>query len=93
MFYGKFADKGENPVNNSNIYNHVEGTNRFSPDLQHVVPTFTIPDDRKFVENPVSVIVLSMPIIIVFSSEKQNIQVIKISFGIILVIILRIKQI
>jgi hypothetical protein len=26
---------------------------RFSPDLQHVVPTFTIPDDRKFVENPV----------------------------------------
>ena len=49
MFYGKFADKGENPVNNSNIYNHVEGTNRFSPD----VPTFAIPDDRKFVENPV----------------------------------------
>ena len=30
MFYGKFADKGNNPVN---IYN-VEGNNRLSPGLQ-----------------------------------------------------------
>jgi hypothetical protein len=33
MFYGKFADKGDNPVNNTNIYN-VEEDNRLLPSLQ-----------------------------------------------------------
>ena len=33
MFYGKFADEGDNPVNN--IYD-VEGDNRLSPGLQHL---------------------------------------------------------
>jgi hypothetical protein len=33
MFYGKFADKGDNPVNNTNIYN-IERDNRLSPGLQ-----------------------------------------------------------
>ena len=33
MFYEKFADKGDNQVNNPNIYN-VEGDNRLSPGLQ-----------------------------------------------------------
>ena len=34
MFCGRFADEGDNPVNNSNIYN-VEGDNRLlSPGLQ-----------------------------------------------------------
>jgi len=33
MFYGKFADGGDNPVNNANIYN-VEENNRLSPGLQ-----------------------------------------------------------
>ena len=33
MFFGKFADEGDNPVNNPNIYN-VDGDNRLSPGLQ-----------------------------------------------------------
>ena len=33
MFYGKFADKGNNLVDNPNIYN-VEGDNKLSPSLQ-----------------------------------------------------------
>ena len=33
MFYGKFADKGDNPVNNTNIYN-IERDNKLSPGLQ-----------------------------------------------------------
>jgi hypothetical protein len=28
MFYGKFSDEGDNPVNNPNIYN-IKGDNRF----------------------------------------------------------------
>ena len=35
MFYGKFADKGDNPVNSINIYD-VEGDNRLLPSLQHL---------------------------------------------------------
>jgi hypothetical protein len=33
MLYGKFANEGNNPVNNPNIYN-VQGENRLSPGLQ-----------------------------------------------------------
>ena len=33
MFFGKFADEGDNPVNNPNIYN-VEGNHWLSPDQQ-----------------------------------------------------------
>ena len=33
MFYGKFADEGDNPVNNPNISN-IEGDNKLSPSLQ-----------------------------------------------------------
>ena len=33
MFYRKFADKGDNPMDNPNIYN-VEGNNTLSPGLQ-----------------------------------------------------------
>jgi len=33
MFYRKFADEGDHPVDNPNIYN-VEGDNRLSPGLQ-----------------------------------------------------------
>jgi hypothetical protein len=32
MFYGEYADEGNNPVDNPNIYN-VEGDNRLSPGL------------------------------------------------------------
>ena len=32
MFYGKFADEGDNPVDNLNIYD-VEGHNRLSSGL------------------------------------------------------------
>ena len=35
MFHGKFADEGDKPVNNPNIYN-VEGDNMLPPDLQQV---------------------------------------------------------
>ena len=35
MFFVKFADEGDNPVNNPNMYN-VEGDDRLSPDLQHL---------------------------------------------------------
>jgi hypothetical protein len=43
MFYRKFADEGENPVNNPNIYN-VEGDHRLLANLQPY-------DKRKCVEN------------------------------------------
>jgi hypothetical protein len=33
MFFGKFADEGDNTVNDSSIY-YVEGTNMLSPSLQ-----------------------------------------------------------
>jgi hypothetical protein len=33
MFFGKFADGGDNMVNDSSIY-YVEGTNMLSPSLQ-----------------------------------------------------------
>lgn len=33
MFYGKFADKGDNPVDNPNIY-YVERDNMLLPGLQ-----------------------------------------------------------
>ena len=49
MFFVKFADEGDNPVNNPNMYNvegdnpvnnpnmyNVEGDDRLSPDLQHL---------------------------------------------------------
>ena len=61
MCFGKFADEGDNLLNNPNLYN-VEG------------------DHRKCVENPsgfflsCSVIVFSIPEIILLSSAKQNIQ-------------------
>ena len=35
MFYGKFDDQGNNPVDNSNVYN-VGGDNILSPGLQHM---------------------------------------------------------
>ena len=43
MFYGKFIDKGDNSVDNTNIYN-VEGDNRLSPSLQ--------PLTSRSIENP-----------------------------------------
>ena len=33
MFHGKFADEGDKPVNNPNIYN-IEGDNMLPPDIQ-----------------------------------------------------------
>ena len=68
MFYRKFADKGDNQVNNPNIYN-VEGDNRLSPSLQQFITRSTTPYKWKCVENKmffqsVSVIVFSMPEII-----------------------------
>jgi len=36
----KFAEEGDNPVNNPHIYN-VEGTNRLSPGLPQVVTPFS----------------------------------------------------
>jgi hypothetical protein len=42
MFYGKFDDKGDNPVNYPSIYN-VEGNNRLSPGLRS-----TTPDNHKW---------------------------------------------
>ena len=37
MFYGKFADEGNNLVDNPNIYN-VEGDYKLSPGLQPLTP-------------------------------------------------------
>ena len=52
MFYGKFADDGDHPVNNPNIYN-VRENNKLSAGLQQVVARSTTHDNRKCVENPV----------------------------------------
>jgi hypothetical protein len=49
MFYRKYADEGDNPVDNPNIYN-VEENNRLSPGLQQVVAQSTTPDNRKYVK-------------------------------------------
>jgi hypothetical protein len=40
MFYGKFADDGDHPVNNPNIYN-VRENNKLSAGLQQVVARST----------------------------------------------------
>ena len=66
--FRKFADEGDNPVNNPNIFN-IEGNHMLSPDLQHLVARSTTRDKRKCVENsslsrPGSVIVFTIPEII-----------------------------
>ena len=75
MFFGKFADGGDNTVNDPSIYN-VEGTNMLSPSLQPpttgnvlIICVFFIP-----VRN-----CILLPEIILLSSTKQNIQAINIS--------------
>ena len=51
MFYRTFADDGDNPMNNLNIYN-VERSNRLSLALQQVLAWSTTLDNRKCVGNP-----------------------------------------
>ena len=51
MFYRAFADDGDNPMNNPNIYN-VERGNRLSLALQQVQAWSTTLDNRKCVGNP-----------------------------------------
>ena len=70
MLYRKFVDEGDNLVNNPNIY-HVEGDNKLSPGLQSLI----IGSVLKIGFKSSSVIVLSIPEIILLSSAKQNIQI------------------
>jgi len=72
MFYGKFADEGDNPVNNPSIYN-VEEDNRLLPSLQPLTTGSVL--KILFVQSG-SVIGFSIPEIILLSFVKQNIQVI-----------------
>jgi hypothetical protein len=49
MFYKKIADKEDNLVNYTNIYN-VEGNNRLLPCLQQALAQSTTPDNQWCVE-------------------------------------------
>lgn len=71
MFYGKFADEGDNPVNNTNKY-HVDENNRLSTGLQPLI-TGSVLKIRFFQFR--SIIVFSIPEIILLSSARQNIQI------------------
>jgi hypothetical protein len=75
MFYGKYPDKGNNPVDNPSIYNF-EGDNRLSPSLQPLTTGIVL--KILFFFQSSSVIVFSVPEINLLSSAKQNIQVINI---------------
>ena len=69
MFNGKFADEGDNSVNNPNIlYYNVEGDNRLSPGLWPL----TIGSVLKKKIQAGSVIVFSIPEIILLFSEKNH---------------------
>jgi hypothetical protein len=71
MFYG-----GDNSVNNQKIYQYnAEGNNRFLPGLQ---PLTTESVEKEIFFQYGSIIVFSMPVIILLSSAKQNIQVMNI---------------
>ena len=75
MFNGKFADEGDNSVKNPSIlYYNVEGDNRLSPSLWPLTIGSVL---NKFYQ-PGSVIVFSIPEIILLFSEKNPIQVINI---------------
>jgi len=69
MFFGKFADEGDNLVDNPNIYN-VEGDNRLSSGLL----TLTTGSVLKilFFQSG-SILVFYIQVIILLSSAKQNI--------------------
>ena len=67
MFFGNFVDEGDNPVNNQSIYN-VEGDNPWQLEVYW---------NSVFFQSG-SIIVFSIPEIILLSSAKQNIQVINI---------------
>ena len=68
----KFAEEGDNPVNNPNIYNIV-GDNRLSPGLQ-LLPTKSV-FKMRFFFNPIPQLYFLKPEMILLSSAKQNIQV------------------
>ena len=71
MFYG-----GDNSVNNQKIYQYnAEGNNRFLPGLQ---PLTTESVEKEIFFQYGSIIVFSIPVIILLSSAKQNIQVMNI---------------
>ena len=71
MFYG-----GDNSVNNQKIYRYnAEGNNRFLPGLQ---PLTTESVEKEIFFQYGSIIVFSIPVIILLSSAKQNIQVMNI---------------
>jgi hypothetical protein len=77
MFYRTFADDGDNPMNNPNIYN-VERGNRLSLALQQVLDWSTTLDNRKCVGNPGLLSVrfrngIFYAEIILLASAKQNI--------------------
>jgi hypothetical protein len=79
MFYGKFADEEDNRVNNPSIYN-VDGDNRLSPGLQQVAPGLLPPVNLKCIESLCffqsgSIIIFSIPEIILLHTTKQNSQV------------------
>jgi len=70
MFY-----RGDNSVNNQKIYN-VEGKNRMLSGLQPLATESVL--NRRFFFQYRSIVVFSIPVIILVSSAKQNIQVINI---------------
>ena len=77
MFYRTFADDGDKPMNNPNIYN-VERGNRLSLALQQVLDWSTTLDNRKCVGNPGLLSVrfrngIFYAEIILLASAKQNI--------------------
>ena len=69
MFYKKFADKGDNSVNNLSIYN-VEGDNRLSPVCLQPLTTGSLLKIPFFLS--VSVIVFSIPNFIMLSFYKTK---------------------
>ena len=74
MFFGKFVDEGDNPVNNQSIYN-VEGDNRLSPGQQPLT-TGSMLKFRVFSVRFHNCIFYTGNYLL--SSAKQNIQVINI---------------
>ena len=69
MFYGKFANEGDNSMNNLKIDN-VEGDNRLSPGLQLLTTRSML--KMHFFFQPGSVIVFSIQEIILLSSEIKH---------------------
>ena len=76
-FYGKFADMGDNPVNNTNIYN-IERDNRLSPGLQPLTTESMLKILFFFTPVP-QMYFLKQEIIFLLSSTEQKVQALPVS--------------